>query len=73
MCNINEITRDSFKKEAIKVGIGVNMTMKRFDALTYGFKDAIYSAKEELENQGFDNVGSICDEIMKKCKERLAQ
>lgn len=73
VCNINEITRDSFKKEAIKVGIGVNMAMKRFDALTYGFKDAIYSAKEELENQGFDNVGSICDEIMKNCKERLVQ
>ncbi|MGN1165213.1 MAG: HipA domain-containing protein [Lachnospiraceae bacterium] len=66
ICNINEITRESFEKEASQVGIGTKMVMKRFDVMVNGFVDAIRRAKEELQAQGFEQVEQICEMIMKK-------
>ena len=66
ICNINEITRESFEKAASQVGIGPKMAMKRFDVMVNGFVDAINQAKEQLKKQGFDQVEQICDMIMKK-------
>ena len=66
ICNINEITRESFEKAASQVGIGSKMAMKRFDVMVNGFVDAINQAKEQLKKQGFDQVEQICDMIMKK-------
>lgn len=66
ICNINEITRTSFEKAASQVGIGPKMAMKRFDAMVKGFGDAINQAKEELKNQGFEQVEQISEMIMKK-------
>lgn len=48
ICNINEISRESFEKAASQVGIGAKMAMKRFDAMVNGFVDAMNKAKEEL-------------------------
>ena len=66
ICNINEITRESFEKAASQVGIGTRMAMKRFDAMVYGFSDAMNKAKEELQAQGFDQVQQISEMIMEK-------
>ena len=66
ICNINEITRDSFEKTAIQVGIGPKMAMKRFDAMVNGFTSAINYAEEELKAQGFDQVEQISELIMEK-------
>ena len=66
ICNINEITRDSFEKAAIQVGIGSKMAMKRFDAMVNGFVAAINYAEEELKAQGFDQVEQISELIMEK-------
>ena len=64
--NINKITRASFEKAASQVGIGPKMAMKRFDVMVKGFGDAINQAKEELKNQGFEQVEQISEMIMKK-------
>ena len=66
VCDINEITRDSFEKMASKVGIGSKMAMKRFDAMVNGFVDAINLAKDELKKQGFNQVEEISKMIMAK-------
>lgn len=64
--NINKITRASFEKTASQVGIGPKIAMKRFDAMVKGFGNAINQAKEELKNQGFEQVEQISEMIMKK-------
>ena len=64
--NINEITRESFNKAAIQVGLGSKIAMKRFDAMVNKFTDAITKAKRELKSQGFDQVEQICERIMEK-------
>ena len=66
VCNINEITRDSFEKMASKVGIGSKMAMKRFDVMVNEFVDAINLAKDELKKQGFNQVEEIFKRIMEK-------
>ena len=66
ICNINEITRDSFEKAASQVGLGAKMAMKRFDAMVTGFFSAMTRAKEELKLQGFEHVEQICEKIMQK-------
>ena len=64
--NINEITRESFEKVAVQVGIGKKMAMKRFDSMVCGFSDAMNQAKAELKQQGFEQVEQISEWIMKK-------
>ena len=66
ICNINEITRDSFEKAASQIGLGAKMAMKRFDILVTGFAGAMNRAKEELKAQGFEQVEQICEKIMQK-------
>ena len=66
VCDINEITRTSFKKAASQVGIGQKMAMKRFDTMVNRFLTAINLAKEELKEQGFEHVEQIYEMIMEK-------
>ena len=66
VCNINEISRESFEKMTGKIGIGSKMAMKRFDTMVKGFADAINQAKEELKKQGFHQAEEICEMIMRK-------
>lgn len=56
----------SFEKAASYVGIGSKMAMKRFDTMVNGFVDAINRAKEELKDQGFDQVGPIGEIMIEK-------
>ena len=42
------------------------MAMKRFDVMVNGFVDALSLAKEELKNQGFDQVEQISEMILEK-------
>lgn len=63
---IGEITRESFKQEASKVGLGVKLAMKHFDDMVAGFSNAMNAAKEEMVQQGFDNIDQIIEKIMQK-------
>ena len=63
---IGEITRESFKQEASKVGLGVKLAMKHFDDMVAGFSNAMNDAKEEMVQQGFDNIDQIIEKIMQK-------
>lgn len=64
ICNINEITRESFEKATSLIGIGTKMAMKRYDAMVNGFAAAINQAKKELLAQGFHQVEEIYEKIM---------
>lgn len=63
---LNDITKESFEKEAVLAGLGKSMAMKRFDKLVAGFEQAMRCAKVELEEQGFNNIDIICEQILKK-------
>lgn len=63
---IGEISRESFKQEASKVGLGVKLAMKHFDDMVAGFSNAMNDAKEEMVQQGFDNIDQIIEKIMQK-------
>ena len=64
--DINQITRESFEKEAEYIGLGRKIAMKRFDDMTNKFEKAIMLAKKELEKQGFYQVDDICQKILEK-------
>lgn len=64
--NINDISRESFEKAAVQIGIGAKMAMRRFDAMVNGFIDALKAAKEELRVQGIDQVEQISEKILEK-------
>lgn len=65
-CGINDITRESFEKEAISVGLGTNMAMERLDVLVERFESELKKASIELAEQGFEEIGGICEKIL--CK-----
>ena len=64
--NITEISRESFKNEAVKIGLGTKIAMKHFDDMVNGFKGAIEQAKQELSAQGIKQVYENGEQIMKK-------
>ncbi len=64
--NINEISRESFEKEAIQVGIGARLAMQRFDAMVNSFSDALEEAKQELYQYGIDQTDQIAEQILEK-------
>lgn len=70
---INDITRGSFEKEAIHVGLGSKMAMKRFDVMVKNFPDALREAANELSQQGFDKIEEICERILMKGGIRIAR
>lgn len=64
--NLNELTRESFEREALNVGLGIRLAMNRFDKMMMNFEKAMSRAEDELEKQGFEHVGRLCEKIMKK-------
>ncbi len=64
--NINEISRESFEKEAIQVGIGARLAMQRFDTMVNSFSDALEEAKQELYQYGIDQIDQIAEQILEK-------
>jgi serine/threonine-protein kinase HipA len=56
---IDEITRDSFVKAAIKCGLGEKLALKHFDDMY----DRFYAA-DELAGEGFKDVYDIYDRIL---------
>lgn len=70
--DINDITRESFEKEAINVGLGSRMAMKRFDEMVKMFPDALREAANELSRQGFEGVEELSELILKKGGIRIA-
>ena len=63
---INQIGRNEFKEEASMLGLGSRIAMKHFDALAAGFEKAVCQAKEELKEQGFQDIDVISQQILRK-------
>jgi serine/threonine-protein kinase HipA len=61
---IDEITRDSFVKAAIKCGLGEKLALKHFDDMYDRFYDALKKAADELAGEGFKDVYDIYDRIL---------
>lgn len=64
--NINEISRESFRKAATQVGIGTKIAMRRFDTMVNGFTTALQTAKRELDMLGINQTDWIGEQIMEK-------
>ena len=64
--DINQITRQSFEKEAEYIGLGRKVAMKRFDTMVNEFIQAMKLAQNELKEQGFHQVDDICNKILEK-------
>lgn len=64
--DINQITRESFEKEAEYIGLGKKVAMKRFDTMVNKFVKAMKLAQNELKEQGFHQVDEICNKILEK-------
>ena len=64
--DINQITRQSFEKEAEYIGFGKKAAMKRFDAMVNKFVKAMKLAQNELKEQGFYQADEICNKILEK-------
>ncbi len=63
---IYDITRDSFKKEAERIGLGTEIALRRFDLLVSAFKKALETAAEELDHAGFSGTSEISRLICEK-------
>lgn len=63
---IYDITREAFEKEALNVGLGSRMAMRRFDAMVEKFPHALRTAAHELRQQGFEGIEEICELILKR-------
>ena len=50
---LSDIGKRDFEKEAIKVGLGKNIAMKRFDSMCKKFEKAIDEASKKLTDKGF--------------------
>ena len=50
---LSDIGKRNFEKEAIKVGLGKNIAMKRFDSMCEKFVKAINEASKQLIDKGF--------------------
>lgn len=61
---IDDITGNSFEREAKNVGLGTKMAIKRFDYLAGGFEAALRSAGNILEEQGFEGVETLIEKIL---------
>ncbi len=64
--DINQITRESFEKEAEYIGLGKKIAMKRFDTMVNNFIEAMQLAQNELKEQGFYQVDDIYNKILEK-------
>ena len=64
--DINQITRESFEKEAEYIGLGKKVAMKKFDTMVNKFVKAMKLAQNELKEQGFYQVDDIYDKIIEK-------
>jgi serine/threonine-protein kinase HipA len=64
--SIYDITRESFEKEAVNVGLGRKMAMKRFDTMAEKFPEALKKAADALKKQGFDGIEEVYELILKR-------
>lgn len=64
--SLNQINRDSFEKEAVNLGLGTGMAMKRFDKIANAFEKALKKAESELIEQGFEASENISKRILQK-------
>jgi serine/threonine-protein kinase HipA len=61
---IDEVTRDSFAKAAVRCGLGEKLALKHFDDMYDRFYGALKRAADELAGQGFKDVYDIYDRIL---------
>lgn len=70
--DIDNITRDSFRREAANIGLGEQIAMKRFDDLANVFPDALNKACDELMDKGFNKSIDIYERIKDKRREFIS-
>ncbi len=68
---ISNITRDSFKREAAKDGLGVGIAMAHFDHMRSEFENALLTSAEELISQGIKDVSYVADDILHVFRSRF--
>lgn len=68
---IGDITRESFKREAEKDGLGVGIAMAHFDNMRTEFEGALSESAKELISQGIEDVPYIADDILRIFRTRF--
>ena len=61
---VNDVSEDSFRMAARKVGIGEKLAIKHFFAMAQQFEAALASTAEELAGNGFANAVQLCEQIL---------
>lgn len=72
MYGIYDITRESFEREAEKVGLGKKIAMRRFDAMAEKFENAMMHAMNDLQEQGFRHIDTLYEQIIGNFRRRLS-
>lgn len=62
--SLDDISRDSFRQSAVEAGIGEKMALRRLDAMTAHFPDALRESAEELVRDGYPKAAKISDRIL---------
>ncbi len=62
--NIDEITREDFKKESKLIDLDEEFALQAFDELQMNFKNALLQSEEELVANGFFQAKEIAERIM---------
>ena len=64
--SLDEITRDSFAREAARIGLGSRMALARLDRMAERFPDALQKAAAVLEEEGFEGAAALGSRIMQR-------
>lgn len=63
--SIDEINESAFRAEAEKVGLNVNVAMRRFENMASKFESALKNTALLMKDNGFYKAESICQKILK--------
>lgn len=69
--NVWDITREDFKKEAKRVGLGSGIAMDHFDWMIAELEQALLQSAEELCAQGFAEARKVAEKILAVFKNRF--
>ncbi|SHK93577.1 HipA domain-containing protein [Hespellia stercorisuis] len=61
---IDKITRESFRKEAQKVGINDKLAIHGFEQMASKFEKSLRETSRQLNEQGFLNADILCEKIL---------
>ena len=62
--NMDQIRRSDFIDGADRSGIRSAVIMRQFDTLAGHFEEAINKAADDLQQDGYENAGTVRDKIL---------